>query len=78
MARASIEDIKGQAARISELTGEKYQIDQDNGATNGWRLMTRRGNDWVTVVQRDTVTQLNTYLMEFIHGAEIMLLRQRK
>lgn len=81
MNRATIEDIKGQAARISELTGEKHEVRLSKGAENGWRLVKYSGRDggyWDSMTQSMTVTKLNQYLTAFIHGAEVVARRYRK
>lgn len=81
MNRAKIEDIKGQAARISELTAEKYEVHLSVGADTGWKLVKysgRDGGNWNAVTSAMSVTKLNQYLMAFIHGAEVVARRYRK
>ena len=78
MERAKIEDIKGQAARISELTAEKYEVRQTIGAEVGWKLVKfdgRDGGSWNSVTSAMSVTKLYQYLIAFIHGAEVVARR---
>lgn len=75
MANKTIEDAKGQAARISELTRQKYDVHRSTGAEHGVKLVKYNGADggyWEAVTPVMSVSKLNQYLSAFIHGAEVV------